>query len=315
MGAQGKGHGRRRGRKERQHPACLHWPVLPVLRQDHMPTPTLGSPALGFPVLLQPSALEASPLRHLAVLPAPAGSSGTAVSWARTGPELNSGCPWAVPTSVAWSLGGGKGCYSEAARMWLVPSPVAGQAVQWHDRGWQGLRHHQQTLREWCSRPVPAVPGRHCHLGEGTAGLGPLDRGGYRQAASCLGAGGHLCWAEGAAGSETRGGGGARHPGSTAVPSEQGVFPACLPQECLQRFGDSLQEMVNYHMVSLPADVWGPVQGHIPLASHRRQPPPRAPLRPRPAWSCSQLAQRELSWRLLGSHVLTPSSVGVGGCH
>uniref|UniRef100_A0A7N5JJC8 Arf-GAP with coiled-coil, ANK repeat and PH domain-containing protein n=1 Tax=Ailuropoda melanoleuca TaxID=9646 RepID=A0A7N5JJC8_AILME len=44
--------------------------------------------------------------------------------------------------------------------------------------------------------------------------------------------------------------------------------------ECLQRFGDSLQEMVNYHMVSLPADVWGPVQGHFPLASHRRQPPP-----------------------------------------
>uniref|UniRef100_G1M558 Arf-GAP with coiled-coil, ANK repeat and PH domain-containing protein n=2 Tax=Ailuropoda melanoleuca TaxID=9646 RepID=G1M558_AILME len=41
--------------------------------------------------------------------------------------------------------------------------------------------------------------------------------------------------------------------------------------ECLQRFGDSLQEMVNYHMVSLPADVWGPVQGHFPLASHRRQ--------------------------------------------
>uniref|UniRef100_A0A452RBE5 Arf-GAP with coiled-coil, ANK repeat and PH domain-containing protein n=1 Tax=Ursus americanus TaxID=9643 RepID=A0A452RBE5_URSAM len=30
--------------------------------------------------------------------------------------------------------------------------------------------------------------------------------------------------------------------------------------ECLQRFGDSLQEMVNYHMVSLPADVWGDVR-------------------------------------------------------
>ena len=26
--------------------------------------------------------------------------------------------------------------------------------------------------------------------------------------------------------------------------------PHAAPQECLQRFGDSLQEMVNYHMVS-----------------------------------------------------------------
>lgn len=34
---------------------------------------------------------------------------------------------------------------------------LAGEAVQWDDRGRQGLRQRQQALREWHQGPVPAV--------------------------------------------------------------------------------------------------------------------------------------------------------------
>ena len=34
---------------------------------------------------------------------------------------------------------------------------AAGEALQWHDRGGQGLRQRQQTLRQWHQGPGDAV--------------------------------------------------------------------------------------------------------------------------------------------------------------
>lgn len=88
------GEGERRG----SIPELPRWQILPA------PSSRPGFPCSG--LLLWSPSLCSQPqwVREKA------GSSGTAVSQARTGPEQNSGRPWAVPTSVAWLLRGGEGC-------------------------------------------------------------------------------------------------------------------------------------------------------------------------------------------------------------
>lgn len=75
--------------------------------------------------------------------------------------------------------------------------------------------------------------------------------------------------------------------------------------------------MVNYHMVSPgPGGLMcGGLAKSTSLWLLIPTAPPLAPLRPRPAWNCPQLAQRELSWPLLGSHIPTPQPARVGGYH
>lgn len=56
------------------------------------------------------------------------------------------------------------------------------------------------------------------------------------------------------------------------------------PQECLQRFGDSLQEMVTYHMVSPDGGSRGALRFLIIAVIPSQAATPRASCRPHPAW-------------------------------
>lgn len=60
----------------------------------------------------------------------------------------------------------------------------------------------------------------------------------------------------------------------------KGLLPH--PQECLQRFGDSLQEMVTYHMVSPDGGSGGALLIITVIPSQAAT--PWASCRPRPAW-------------------------------
>lgn len=97
----------------------------------------------------------------------------------------------------------------------------------------------------------------------------------------------------------------------TAIPSDWGVFPTPPPQECLQRFGDSLQEMVNYHMVRGPSSFLAP--------AGPGQPAPLAPRRPRPAWMALRAGSEEAELaggRSFGGRPLfSLSSLWVAGRH
>lgn len=81
-----------------------------------------------------------------------------------------------------------------------------------------------------------------------------------------------------------------------ALPSEWAGLPPPPPQECLQRFGDSLQEMVNYHMVSAAGPAGGPSSFLAPLSRCPAVPgqaAPLAPRRPRPAWTALRAGSEE----------------------
>lgn len=101
--------------------------------------------------------------------------------------------------------------------------------------------------------------------------------------------GGFQCWAAG----RLRGlqAGGATRLG--ARPSQLSKHVPPPAQECLQRFGDSLQEMVSYHMVSPGEACGGPASSSS--SSHPRQPPKgslQAPTQRGRLWAGS-----EMSWQ------------------
>lgn len=85
------------------------------------------------------------------MVPPSLGLLRAAVSWALTGPELPSSRPSLL---LVVRVGAGR---PRERRLFVLFA--AGQAVQWHDRGWQGLCHNQQALRKRRPRPISAMPG------------------------------------------------------------------------------------------------------------------------------------------------------------